>query len=118
MPRWDAKRRELWVGHYLVKDFRRPAPHQELIVVSFEEQGWVWRIDDPLTGGGDVDRERRLRDTVHHLNQGHRHHIIRFFVDGKTRIRWGFTDTISARQRRASARKCAQPRLQDEPAKF
>ena len=54
-----------------------------------------------MTGGPDIDRAQRLRDTVHHLNQGHRRPLIRFYVEGGTRIRWEFLDTPSARLRRA-----------------
>jgi hypothetical protein len=48
MPQWDKKRQELRLGGLVVKQFKVPAPNQEMILASFEEEGWPPRIDDPL----------------------------------------------------------------------
>ena len=48
LPSWDAQRRVLQLGNELVKLFRVPAPNQEAVLSAFEEEGWPFRVDDPL----------------------------------------------------------------------
>jgi hypothetical protein len=40
VPQWDKERQELRVGELVVKQFKVPAPNQEMILASFEEEGW------------------------------------------------------------------------------
>ena len=54
-PHWEPTQRELRLGDRIVKRFRVPARNQELILKSFEEEGWPAHIDDPLPVTGDID---------------------------------------------------------------
>ena len=59
-PRWGS--RKLWYGDILCKEYKRPAPDQELILNSFQELGWPKRIDDPLP-------PEKLKDTIKDLQK-------------------------------------------------
>jgi hypothetical protein len=88
-PRWDSSCRALWARGHLVKQFRQPAPCQELILASFEEEQWPPHIDDPLPPTADHDPKRRLHETVTNLNRYHNVSVIRFQGDGHGQgIRW------------------------------
>lgn len=88
-PRWDGKVSQLWWGKHLVKEFRRPAVNQELVLAALEEEGWPPRIDDPLPPTDYIDPKVRLHDTIKALNHHHLHRIIQFCGDGKGRgIQW------------------------------
>lgn len=82
VPRWDAVERELWFGDLLLKRFGRPAPNVELILATFEEEGWPERIDDPLPPRANSDEATRLRNQVHALNKRLKKRLIFFYLDG------------------------------------
>jgi len=65
-----------------VKQFKQPAPSQETILASFEEEGWPERIDDPLPQQLGVCEKQRLHQTIINLNRYQREELIRFFGDG------------------------------------
>lgn len=89
VPRWDSQRRELRLGGELVKAFKVPAPNQEIILSTFEEERWPPRIDDPLPVKGHVHPSRRLHDAILSLNRNQRRRLIRFSADGLGKgIRW------------------------------
>jgi hypothetical protein len=48
-PCWNADLHELRMDGRLVKQFKRPAASQELILAVFEEERWPDKIEDPLT---------------------------------------------------------------------
>ena len=74
MPHWDHTDGTLYVGEQVIKRFRHRSPNQEIILTAFQEEGWPWRIDDPLPPSPDVVPKRRLHDTIKWLN---RHQEIR-----------------------------------------
>jgi hypothetical protein len=89
VPQWDKERQELRVGELVVKQFKVPAPNQEMILASFEEEGWPPRIDDPLPPQPDQDAKRRLHDTIITLNRHQKNRLIRFSGDGSGEgVRW------------------------------
>lgn len=89
VPVWDRDRQELRVGDQVVKQFKAPAPNQELILSVFQEDGWPVRIDDPLPPSGSRDPKRRLHDTINSLNRCHKVFMLRFLGDGRASgIRW------------------------------
>ena len=91
MPVWDRDRQELRIGGMVVKQFKVPAPNQEMILAAFEEEGWPPRIDDPLPPQPHQDPKRRLHDTINSLNRNHRAETIRFTGDGSGQgVRWEF----------------------------
>jgi hypothetical protein len=45
---WDAEARKLFVNGEVAKRFKWPATNQELVLSTFQEEGWPARIDDPL----------------------------------------------------------------------
>src|SRR5688572_2075781 len=47
-PLWNSDLCRLFWGNLLVKEYRAPAPNQQLVLASFQEEGWPHRIDDPL----------------------------------------------------------------------
>ena len=89
VPQWDKERQELRLGRLLVKQFKVPAPNQEVILASFQEEGWPPRIDDPLPPQANQDSKRRLHDTITTLNRHQKHRLIRFSGDGSGEgVRW------------------------------
>jgi hypothetical protein len=89
LPLWDKERQELRMGELVVKQFKLPAPNQELILASFQEEGWPPRIDDPLPPQPDQDAKRRLHDTIITLNRHQKNRLIRFSGDGSGEgVRW------------------------------
>lgn len=81
-PAWDVHLRELRVGGRLVKRFRVPAENQELILTTFEEDGWPDWIDDPLPPAPDIDPKRRLQATIKSLNRRQIAPLLRFHGNG------------------------------------
>ena len=89
VPEWDRDLQELRFGGRVIKQFKVPAPNQEVILAAFEEEGWPARIDDPLPPQHDQDPKRRLHDTINSLNRNHRCDAIRFLGDGSgLGVRW------------------------------
>jgi hypothetical protein len=88
-PVWDLSRRELRVGRSVVKQYRVPAPNQELVLACFEEEGWPPQITDPLPPVMDLESKRRLHDTINALNRCQSSPGIRFQGDGTgCGVRW------------------------------
>jgi hypothetical protein len=83
LPTWDVAARELRLGALLVKRFKQPAAKQETILAAFQEEGWPFRIDDPLPPHANRDSKRQLHDTINNLNRRQLHPLIRFLGDGK-----------------------------------
>ena len=81
-PSWDAIHLELRVGSYVVKRYRVPAPNQEVVLATFEEENWTERIDDPLAPTAEIDPKRRLHSTIQCLNRNQRRRLIHFRGDG------------------------------------
>jgi hypothetical protein len=89
VPVWDSDRRELRFHDLLVKQFKLPAPNQEIVLAAFEEEDWPPRIDDPLPGNPSLEAKRRLRETVTSLNRNQKQHLIQFMGDGSGQgVRW------------------------------
>jgi hypothetical protein len=89
IPCWDKERQQLRLGELIVKQFKVPAPNQEIILASFQEEAWPPRIDDPLPPRPDQDTKRRLHDTITTLNRHQKHRLIRFSGDGSGEgVRW------------------------------
>lgn len=95
-PEWRPELHQLWFGSLLVREFRRPAPHQEWVLAVFEEEGWPTQIDDPLPGTEDIDPKRRLHDTIVRLNRHQLNRLIVFRGDGSGKaIRWSRVEADS-----------------------
>jgi hypothetical protein len=95
LPHWDAETRRLWLGGFLVKEFRQPAANQTRLLEVFEEQGWATgHIDDPLPRQPEEteeDAKRRLHETIKNLNRGLLPATIRFRGDGTGEgVRWEY----------------------------
>jgi hypothetical protein len=84
-PNWNIDVRVLSVGTLVVKQFKRAAPHQELVIASFQELGWDRHIDDPIPQDKRVDPKGRLHDTIKKLNRDQVNPLIRFYGDGTGR---------------------------------
>jgi hypothetical protein len=96
-PRWDAVRRELWLGAEVVKRYRSPASNQECILAAFEASGWRRRIPDPLPPLKDlVKGMKRLHNTIQHLNKHQHRARIHFGGDGTgLGVRWELESELS-----------------------
>jgi hypothetical protein len=94
VPTWDRYRQELRVGGVVVKQFKVPAPNQELILAAFQEEGWPVHIDDPLPPRAEQDTKRRLHETITSLNRHQRVRLVRFMGDGTGQgVRWELIPT-------------------------
>jgi len=81
-PLWCPPENRLFLGNLLVKQFRRPAPHQQLILTVFQEEDWPRRIDDPLPPSQDIVPSRRLHEAIAGLNRHQSNAVMRFSSDG------------------------------------
>ncbi len=81
VPKWDQIRRELSLDGVVVKRFRQPAKNQEIILATFEDDGWPAHIDNPLAGVNGHKAEDRLHGAIQRLNH-QTVRLIRFFRDG------------------------------------
>ncbi len=101
-PCWDRDRQELRFGAVIVKQFKVPAPNQEMILAAFEEEHWPPRIDDPLPPLPSQDPKRRLHETITSLNRNQRRRLIRFMGDGSGQgVRWEGIPSELLRSRKA-----------------
>ncbi len=91
-PHWDKDRRELRFADQLVKQFKVPAPNQEIILAAFQEELWPPCIDDPLPPHPSIDPKRRLHDTLGSLNRNQKRPLLRFLGNGNGEgVRWEAT---------------------------
>jgi hypothetical protein len=98
VPHWDRDRRELRWANQLVKQYRLPAPNQELILAAFEEEDWPLSIDDPLPHEPEQDPKQRLHDTIKSLNRHQLRRLLVFTGDGTGEgVRWLQRDLIVPR---------------------
>jgi hypothetical protein len=89
IPEWDRDRQELRLGRVIVKQFKVPAPNQEIVLASFEEESWPIRIDDPLPVHPSIAAKQRLHETITSLNRNQRTRLINFSGDGSGQgVRW------------------------------
>jgi hypothetical protein len=89
VPKWDRDRRQLRLDARVIKEFKVPAPNQEIILGAFEEEHWPPKIDDPLPPKSGIVPQRRLHDTINSLNRRQRHRLLHFTADGLGRgVRW------------------------------
>ena len=90
LPRWDAVRRQLWVGRVLVKAFTGPAANQELLLTCFHESGWDTRPqDDPLPPKADLPPRKRFQAAVEGVKGCQRTQLLRFrLCQSSTAVYW------------------------------
>jgi hypothetical protein len=81
-PIWDLERRSLLFRGRVVKQFKWHAANQEIILSTFQEEGWPARIDDPLAPVPTLDIKRRLSDAIKCLNRNQVNELIRFRGNG------------------------------------
>ncbi len=87
-PRWDGETRTLYYGDTVCKVFRQKPGNQEIILRTFQDDGWPSRVDDPLTGKENVDPRQRLNDAARGLNRSQATKCLRFRCDGNQGIFW------------------------------
>lgn len=88
VPRWLPETRQLCIEGVMIKEFRVPAPNQELILAAFEEEHWTPQIDDPLPPCIGVDCRMRLNKTVYRLNHTLHPPLIHFACGHGDSVRW------------------------------
>jgi hypothetical protein len=84
-PHWDRKRRKLWLGDQLLKEYRQPSPNQIAVLDAFEKIQWADMVIDPLPKlrwETNLHRQRRLHDAIKSLNYALPDGTIRFHGDG------------------------------------
>ncbi len=90
-PRYDKKRRVLYVGDDKAKELKKPARNVVLLLSAFEEMGWPPVIDDPIPPTIGIVRQQRLKNTIDSLNTGLR--LIRFGGNGTGKaVKWWHLD--------------------------
>jgi hypothetical protein len=67
VPCWDGTARRLLFRGHVCKQFARPAPNQERILATFQEDGWPDAIDDPLPAGKLAQTVESLNDRLQHI---------------------------------------------------
>jgi hypothetical protein len=77
-PAWDRDRLEFRLGSRILRQFKIPAPHEEMILAALEELNWPTRIDDPCQSPDDpLELERALAS----LNRRQRPPLVDFRLD-------------------------------------
>jgi hypothetical protein len=90
-PTWDPDCQQLRVARTIVKQFRLPAPDQEVVLAAFQESQWPSRIEDPFAPKPNQDSKQRLHRTINALNGNQRRPSIRFLSDEKGEgVQWEF----------------------------
>jgi hypothetical protein len=88
-PLWNADLGRLLLGEILVKQFRRFAANQQLILCSFQEEDWPARIDDPLPRLSRIEPKQRLHEAISGLNRRQMNRLLRFSGDGSGEgVKW------------------------------
>jgi hypothetical protein len=86
----------LRVGDTIVKAFRTAAGNQELILNVFQEEGWPYCIDDPLSPSGKIQPKQRLLTTIKSLNRNQSPHLILFHGDGSgLHVCWKWREAVA-----------------------
>ena len=74
-PEWDREAKQLWYGETVCREYRKTAPEQFQILDLFQAREWPRAVPSPWRD------EKKLRDTVGHLNDNHsQESLIRFEV--------------------------------------
>jgi hypothetical protein len=95
LPHYDGGQRTLYLGEVIVKRFRVPADNQEIILTSFQEEGWPLHLYDPLPRGSEIHPAKRLQDAIFRLNHGQEHRLLHFQGDGKGRgLTWQRIESV------------------------
>jgi hypothetical protein len=82
-PRWDAQRRQLWVGRILVRQYDRQAGNQQALLQAFEDALWSASVPSPLARG-------LLPQTIKDLNRTLKKSPLRFALNNKgASATWG-----------------------------
>jgi hypothetical protein len=88
-PHYNSTARTLYLGNRVVRRLSRTAVNLELILVTFEEDGWPPAIDDPLSPEEGMDPIKRLHDALDRLNENQEEARIKFTTNGLgTGILW------------------------------
>ena len=88
-PTWDRDRLELRVGMRVLRQFKIPSPHEEMILAALEEMNWPERINDPSPSH---DHPLQLEQTLDSLNRRQRPPLIDFCLDATGQeIVWKFS---------------------------
>lgn len=91
LPHWNAEEQCLSFAGQVVKQFQQPAPNQELVLATFQECGWAFRVDNPFPRGGPVDWLEQLHNVICRLNSAQKHALfhLQFGYDNEgKRIHW------------------------------
>jgi hypothetical protein len=88
-PTWDRDRLELRVGHHVLRQFKIPSPHEEMVLAALEELHWPERIDDPSPAH---EHPLNLEQTIDSLNRRQRPPLVDFCLDATGQgIAWKFS---------------------------
>jgi len=88
-PVYDSNTLRLWWQGKVVREFKKHAPDQTLILATFQEDDWCEQIDSPISGNAVSDPVTRTRNGVAELNRRIVPRTIRFSsVLGGQVIRW------------------------------
>jgi hypothetical protein len=89
LPFWDSRKRTLFFRGEIVKEFRTSAGNQIKIIEKFSQEGWIDRIENPLSRHKNETSLKKLHQTLKRLNLRQKEARIRFKGDGTGRgILW------------------------------
>jgi hypothetical protein len=92
-PIWDRDRLELRVGAKIVRQFKIPAPHEEMILAVLEELDWPTRIEDSCLS---LDNPLELERALASLNRRQRPQLLDFRLDAAgCGVLWKPIDTVT-----------------------
>jgi hypothetical protein len=78
-PHWDREKSVLKLGDETIREIKRPKTAKNIVAIldAFQEEGWPYKVDDPLPGGPNgVRLARAIRSLNDNLRQ------IKFHGDG------------------------------------
>jgi hypothetical protein len=94
-PLWDREAKQLWYGEVLCREYRKEAPEQFQILGLFQAREWTRTVPSPWRD------EKKMRDTVLHLNDKHTpESLVRFEVFNRKPAWFRFRPRSESRQLR------------------
>jgi hypothetical protein len=92
-PAWDRDRLELRLGSKVLRQFKIPAPHEEMILAALEELNWPNRIEDSCLS---LDNPLELERALASLNRRQRPPLVDFRLDASgCGIEWKLVDAAT-----------------------
>jgi hypothetical protein len=87
-PSWNRETLKLSFNGMVIRKLRADADNVFKILDAYEEDGWVSKIDNPISGSPTTTHEDRLKDAVDSLNSRLKKNTITFEATDDGSVQW------------------------------